>query len=99
MPYMIRTTDKADAAELRAATRAAHLVYLRSYTPRILAAGGFLNDDGSVGKGGMIILDTDDRAEAEQLIANDPFNIAGVFASVEIKRWRKVFFNGVDLSL
>jgi hypothetical protein len=96
---MIRTTDKADAAELRAATRAAHLVYLRSYTPRILAAGGFLNDDGSVGKGGMIILDTDDRAEAEQLIANDPFNIAGVFASVEIKRWRKVFFNGVDLSL
>ncbi len=99
MPYMIRTTDKPDAAELRAATRAAHLVYLRSYTPRMLAAGGFLNDDGSVGKGGMIILDTDDRAEAEQLIANDPFNIAGVFESVEIKRWRKVFFDGVDLSL
>lgn len=99
MPYMIRTTDKPDAAELRATTRAAHLVYLRSFTPRILAAGGFLNDDGSVGKGGMIILDTDDRAEAEQLIANDPFNIAGVFESVEIKRWRKVFFDGVDLSL
>jgi len=99
MAYMIRTTDKPDAAELRAATRAEHLTYLRSYTPRILAAGGFLNDDGSVGKGGMIILDTDDRAEAEQLIANDPFNIAGVFEKVEIQRWRKVFFNGVDLSL
>ena len=99
MPYMIRTTDKAGAAELRAATRAEHLAYLRSYTPRILAAGGFLNDDGSVGEGGMIILDTDDRAEAEQLIANDPFTRAGVFASVEIRRWRKVFFNGVDLSL
>ena len=47
----------------------------------------------------MIILDTDDRAEAEQLIANDPFTRAGVFEKVEIKRWRKVFFNGVDLSL
>lgn len=99
MPYMIRTTDKSDAAELRAATRAAHLVYLRGYTPRILAAGGFLNDDGSVGKGGMIILDTDDRAEAEQLVANDPFTLAGVFEKVEIQRWRKVFFNGADLSL
>ncbi len=98
MPYMIRTYDQPDAAELRAANRAAHLVYLRSYTARILAAGGFLNDDGSVGRGGMIILDTDDRAEAEQLIANDPFNIAGVFAKIEIQRWRKVFFNGTDLS-
>lgn len=99
MPYMIRTTDKPDVAELRAATRDAHLVYLRAHTARILAAGGFLNDDGSVGKGGMIILDTDERAEAEKLIANDPFTLAGVFEKVEILRWRKVFFDGVDLSL
>ena len=99
MPYMIRSYDKHDVAELRAAHRPAHLLYLRSYTARILAAGGFLNDDGSVGKGGMVVLDTDDRAEAEKLIANDPFNIAGVFAKVEITRWRKVFFNGTDLSL
>lgn len=99
MPYMIRTYDKPDVVELRAANRPAHLTYLRSYTARILAAGGFQNDDGSVGKGGMIILDTEDRAAAEQLIANDPFNIAGVFEKVEIARWRKVFFNGTDLSL
>ena len=99
MPYMIRTYDKPDAAELRAAHRAAHLEYLRGYTARILAAGGFLNDDGSVGKGGMIVLDTDSRAEAEALIANDPFTLAGVFEKVEIQRWRKVFYNGVDGSL
>ena len=99
MPYMIRTYDKPDAAELRAAHRAAHLEYLRDYTARILAAGGFLNDDGSVGKGGMIVLDTDSRAEAEALVANDPFTLAGVFEKVEIQRWRKVFYNGVDGSL
>lgn len=98
MPYVIRTFDKPDAAELRAATRAAHLAYLRPFTPRILAAGGFLGDDGSVGKGGMIILDTDERAEAEAMIANDPFTLAGVFERVEIQRWRKVFFAGQDFS-
>ena len=99
MPYMIRTYDKPDAAELRAAHRAAHLEYLRDYTARILAAGGFLNDDGSVGKGGMIVLDTDSRAEAEALVANDPFTLAGVFEKVEIQRWRKVFYNGIYGSL
>ena len=99
MPYMIRTYDKPDAAELRAAPCAAHLEDLRGYTARILAAGGFLNDDGSVAKGGMIVLDTDSRAEAEALIANDPFTLAGVFEKVEIQRWRKVFYNGVDGSL
>ena len=94
MPYMIRTHDKPDAAALRAATRAAHLAYLQPFVPRLLAAGGFLHDDGSVAVGGMIIFDTDDRAEAEALVANDPFTLAGVFARVEILRWRKVFFAG-----
>ena len=94
MAYLIRIYDKPDAAALRAATRAAHLAYLRPFIPRILAAGGFLEDDGSIGPGGMIVFDTDDRAEAEQLVAHDPYNLAGVFERVEIRRWRKVIFNG-----
>ena len=76
MPYMIRTTDKPDAAELRAATRAEHLVYLRRYTSRILAAGGFLNDDGSVGKGGMIILDTETYTNLSFLYASTIISIS-----------------------
>ena len=58
----------------------------------------FLNDDGSVGTGGIIILDTDDREEAELFAANDPYTKAGLFESVEITRWRKVFFNGERVS-
>ena len=94
MPYLIRMYDKPGSAELRAATRPAHLEYLKPFVPRLLAAGGFLNDDGSVASGGMILFDTNDRAEAEALIANDPFNKAGVFERVEVTRWRKVFFAG-----
>jgi uncharacterized protein len=46
----------------------------------------------------MILFDTDDRAEAQALIDNDPFTRAGVFERVEVLRWRKVFFDGRDLS-
>jgi uncharacterized protein YciI len=94
MPYLIRTYDKAGSAALRASVRPAHLQYLLPFTAKILAAGGLLNDDGSVGEGGLIVLDTDDRTEAESLAANDPYQLAGLFERVEIVRWRKVFFDG-----
>lgn len=98
MPYLIKTTDKAGSAELRAKTRAAHLNYLAPWTPRLLAAGGFLEDNGEVGNGGMIIVDTEDRKEAESLLFNDPYYLADLFESYEIRRWRKVFFDGAKQS-
>ncbi len=93
MPYLIRTTDKPDMLELRNSTRAAHLEYLKAHTSRILAAGALLNDDGSGGHGGVIMLDVEDRASAEAFIDNDPFTRVGLFATVEVTRWRKAFFN------
>ncbi len=65
----------------------------RPFTSRLLAAGGFLEDDGSIGRGGMLIFDTEAGAEAQALIDNDPFTRAGVFERVEVLRWRKVFFD------
>ena len=94
MPYVIRAIDKPDSAALRIETRPAHLEYIESFTSRVLAAGGFLEDDGSMGAGSLIILDTEDRAEAERFAAEDPYTRAGLFAEVEITRWRKVFFGG-----
>ncbi len=93
MPYLIRTADKPDSLELRNTTRAAHLEYLKGHTSRILAAGALLNDDGSGGHGGVIIYDVEDRASAEDFINNDPFTKAGLFATIEVTRWRKAFFN------
>lgn len=93
MPYLIRTTDKPDTLELRNSTRPAHLEYLKAHTGRILAAGALLNDDGSGGHGGVIILDVEERAAAEAFIESDPFTKAGLFATVEVTRWRKAFFN------
>ena len=93
MPYAILTTDKPGGAELRAKTRAAHLEYLTANMEKLLAAGALIDDDGAGGHGGILIVDTDDRKEAEAFIAGDPFAKAGLFEKVTVARWRKAYFN------
>jgi len=93
MAYVIQTRDKPDRAHVRGEVRAEHLEYLDANKHRLLAGGAVINDDGSGGHGGVIIVDTDDREEAEKFVADDPFTKAGLFESVTVSRWRKVFFN------
>lgn len=93
MPYVIQTFDKPDHAHVRTANRAVHLDYLEKQKGKLLAAGALLNDDGSTGEGGLLIVDTEDRTVADAFIANDPFTKAGLFAKVTVTRWRKAFFN------
>ena len=76
MPYAIITRDRTDAGSLRADTRAAHLEYLKQFSEQIIAGGGFLTDAGELDGGGLIIVDTEDRQEAERLAENDPFGRA-----------------------
>ena len=97
MPYAIQTQDKAGTAELRAATRPAHVEYLTKNQSLLLAAGALIDDDGRGGHGGILLVDTDDRAVAERFIAEDPFTKAGLFEKVTVTRWRKAFFNGEKL--
>jgi len=93
MPYAIITQDKPDHAHVRMQARPAHLEYLTANKHKLLAAGALIDDDGTGGSGGILIIDTDDRAEAERFIAEDPFTKADLFAKVTITRWRKAFFN------
>lgn len=93
MPYIIQTTDKPDHGHVRAAARADHLKYLETHKNKLMAAGALLNDDGSGGHGGVLIVDVEERKAAEDFIANDPFTKAGLFAKVTITRWRKAYFN------
>lgn len=94
MPYAIITQDKPDHAALRAEVRSAHLDYLKANVTLLIAAGALLHDDGSTGEGGILLVDTDDRAVAERFIAGDPYTKAGLFQSVTVTRWRKAFFDG-----
>ena len=93
MPYAIQTKDKAGSSTVRAENRAVHIEYLTKNKHLLLAAGALIDDDGTGGNGGILIIDTDDRKEAERFIAADPFSKAGLFEKVTITRWRKAFFN------
>ncbi|MDJ0945364.1 MAG: YciI family protein [Kiloniellales bacterium] len=93
MPYVIITVDKPNSLGLRNQTRVEHLAYLEANKDKLLAAGAKIDDEGEGGYGGVILVDTEDRAEAEAFIHNDPFTKAGLFAGIEVVRWRKAFFN------
>jgi uncharacterized protein YciI len=93
MPYVIITKDKPDSLALREEVRGVHLAYLTDNKAKLLAAGAQTADDGTGGTGGVIIVDTEDRAEAEAFIQNDPFTKAGLFEDIKVVRWRKAFFN------
>jgi len=93
MPYAVITRDKPNSLELRNAKRQEHLEFLDAHTDKLLAAGAQVDDAGQGGYGGIIIVDTEDRAEAERFIQNDPFTKAGLFSAIEVVRWRKAFFD------
>ncbi len=97
MPYAIQTKDKPDHGQLRAELRDEHLAFLNANLHKLLAAGAVIDDDGTGGHGGILIVDTDERAEAEAFAADDPFTKAGLFESVTVTRWRKAFFNFENL--
>ena len=83
MPHIVICRDKPGALELRLATREAHLAYLAD-TGLVGFAGPMLGDDGKP-CGSVLMLTTDDHAEAEAWAANDPYALAGLFESVEVK--------------
>lgn len=94
MPYLIEVKEKPGTREIFDATLQAHRDYLEPYIPKMLATGALLKDDGSRAGGAIIILDTEERSEAEDYINHDPLTLAGVFESITITRWRKFVYDG-----
>ncbi|HEY5598400.1 MAG TPA: YciI family protein [Kiloniellales bacterium] len=91
MHFAIICFDKPGTGEIRKTARPAHLAYLEKHRPQILVTGPLLTDDGETPTGSLLILDFDDLAAAKAFAAGDPYNKAGLFDSVTVKPWRKVF--------
>jgi len=91
MLFLVHCIDKPDGTGIRGANRNAHLEHLERHADRLFCAGPLLSDDGAAMVGSAIIIDFDDRAGAEQFAAEDPYAKAGLFQSVTIRPWRKVY--------
>ena len=87
MLYALICTDKPNSTELRAKVRLDHVAYLGSLGDAMKFAGPFLDDAGGP-TGSLVMIDAESRAAAEMIAANDPYKLAGLFASVEIRAWR-----------
>jgi len=98
MFYALVGQDVPDSLERRLATRPAHLERLQALQQagRLLLAGPFpgfdSNDPGSAGfSGSLIVAEFDSLADAQAWADADPYVAAGVYASVSVKPFKKVF--------
>ncbi|MDO8837648.1 MAG: YciI family protein [Parvibaculum sp.] len=87
MLFCLIYTDKPDALELRLANREAHLKYWGE-AACVKIGGPFTNDDQSVMNGSLLVIDVADRAAAEKLVENDPYNKAGLFQHTDVRAWK-----------
>jgi uncharacterized protein len=89
MHYVAICLDKPDSHELRLANRIAHLDYLRANSQTIKSCGPFLSDDDAM-VGSMLIIEAENRADVDTVLAQDPYRKVGLFDSVEVRGWRWV---------
>ena len=93
MIFALICTDKPAGLELRAATRPAHLDYLKAHAGQVVHGGAMLDADGKP-CGSLLLLDMPDRAAVERFAANDPYAQAGLFEAAVIRPLRTAVRDG-----
>ena len=92
MHFYIRCVDKPGHLDVRKANREDHLAYIKGgFADRIVAAGPTLDPDMEGMNGSVFIIEFDSIEEAREFAANDPYAKAGLFESVVIRPFKKVF--------
>jgi uncharacterized protein len=88
--YVMMGIDRAGAAELRKATRPAHLEWLQGFGPAVKLAGPLLSDDGGAPVGSIIVIELDSLDHARIWAAEDPYTIAGLWERQDIRPFTRV---------
>jgi len=80
--------DKPGHLETRLAARADHLAFLKAHAHAVKLGGPFLDGEGNP-VGSLLIFDCADLDAVREMLAQDPYAKAGLFASVEVTPWRR----------
>lgn len=87
MRFLIHCQDRPHSLELRQATRPRHLEYMSQFD--VLIGGALLDEDANP-CGSALMVDLPDLAAAEEFVAGDPYNQAGLFETVLIRAFNTV---------
>ncbi|KZL20661.1 YciI-like protein [Pseudovibrio axinellae] len=93
MLYALICTDKAHSEGIRQENRQSHLEFLNGLGTRLKAAGPFMSDDLVSPTGSLVLVEAANREEAMAVANEDPYALAGLFESVEIRPWNWVLKN------
>ena len=83
MLYAIHMIDRPNSAALRAKTAEKHRQFVGNYLDAMYLGGPLLDDD-ETPIGSLIVMDFPNRLAAEEFIAAEPYNAAGLFDRVSI---------------
>lgn len=85
--------DRADGAERRDQHRAAHVAHIEALhgAGRIVLAGTPRNDRNDASIGAVILFEARDLDEARAIANRDPFVTGGVFETVTIAPFKRVY--------
>ena len=85
--YVISWLDKPDSLELRMATREAHFAHIAQHSEKVRVGGPFTDAEGRM-IGSMMVFEGDSLEEAQAFHAADPYALAGLFETSQVRPWR-----------
>lgn len=92
MMFAIYRIDRQDVAGGRAEHREAHLSYLQPFLPSVLFAGALWASPDASGNraeiGSLYLVDFENEEAARAFALNDPFHLAGLFESVDVRMFQ-----------
>ena len=83
--FMMQGFDDAGGAEIRKATRPAHLEWIATLGDKVKLGGPMLNEDGTTPVGSVIFLEAASLEEAKAIYAEDPYRHAKLWRRIEIR--------------
>lgn len=82
--WLVRCVYRAGGAKERLAIRAEHIRHMLDWLPRTVFGAAMLDGEGGEPIGMVVALAVDARAEASRFIENEPYAMAGLFATTEL---------------
>lgn len=87
--FVVYRLDRTDgkAEEIRATTRPLHIEYMKTFRDCVHMGGPLLDEKGHP-VGGVMVIDAETREDVDLMVANDPFELAGLSSVINIHEMR-----------